>query len=195
MRWLRALDKLKDAERPNLSLRHQIAETQRSAKAIVILATERNLSPSALRNPKQIDLESAVDELLSEAAQIINTLNTVDKVLADRGLPEIADEFLSSVEFVMDYVQLHFCGSTLTAFAPTEVQEGHSQYGSKDPGYRDALCRRIGVAVRHVELHEGQEITMFFIDGSSVRVSLRPEDSVGGESVTFCSSVGGLWVW
>jgi hypothetical protein len=195
LRWLRAIDELENSPHPNQSLRRQIAEVQRSAMAIVILATERYLSPTALSTPKQADLESVVGRLLSEAARLTTTLNTVDRVLTDRGLPELANEFLSSVEFVMDYVQLHFSGSTLTVDGSPEVREGHAVYRVNDPGYRDALCRRIGVLVRHVEVHEEKELVLSFSDDCSVHISLRAEDRVGAESATFSSTTGGFWVW
>lgn len=195
LRWLRALDELKTVSHPNLRLRKQVAEVQRSTKAIVILATERYLSPTAVGNPKQAELESDMEKLLRESAQIMKTLDTVDEVLADRGLPEIVNEFLSSVEFVMDYVQLRFFSSTLTALTSPEVREGHSVHRPGDSGYRDALCRRIGVVVREVEVREEQELAIAFNDDSSVHVSLRAEDSVGPESATFSSASGGFWVW
>jgi hypothetical protein len=194
-RWLRAINESENSPHPNQSLRRQIAEVQRSAMAIVILATERFLSPTALGSPKQADLESVVGRLLSEAARLMTALDTVDKVLSDRGLPEVANEFLSSVEFVMDYVQLHFCGSTLTVDGSPEVHEGHAVYRASDSGYRDVLCRRIGVVVRHIEVHEEKELVLSFSDDCSVHVSLRAEDRVGAESATFSSATGGFWVW
>ncbi len=195
LRWLGALDELKNASHPNLSLRRQAAEVQRSAKAIIILATDRYLAPAAVGNSKQADLECDLEKLLSESAQIIRTLDTVDKVLADRGLPEIVNEFLSSVEFVMDYVQLRFFSSTLSAFTSPEVREGPSVLRTGDSGYRDAICRRIGVVVREVEVREEQELVISFNDDSSFHVSLRAEDRIGPESSTFSSASGGFWVW
>ncbi len=190
LRWWQAVDALKDAPHPNQSLRSQVAEVQKSARAIVILAAERYAAPTALAVPRQIDLESAVDKLL-EAARIVKTLHTVDKILADRGLPEIVNELLSSVEFVMDYVQLRFCGATLSALATPVIQEGHAVYRANDSGYRDALCRRIGGVVHQVELHEGQELAVHFIDDSPIRVSLRAEDRAGPESAIFSSAASG----
>ena len=195
MRWLGALDELKTASHPNLNLRNQVAEVQKSAKAIVILATDRYISPTAVGSPKRADLESGMEELLGESAQIMKTLDTIDKVRADRGLPEIVNEFLSSVEFVMDYVQLHFFSSTLAALTSPEVREGHSVHRVGDSGYRDALCRRISVVVREVQVREEQELVIAFNDDSSFHISLRAENRVGPESATFSSASGGFWVW
>jgi hypothetical protein len=195
LRWLRAADGLQDSSGPNLVIKTQLAEVQRSAKAITILAAARYFSPMALDRSGQANLESAVDELLCETAGLLRAIDTADKVLADRGLPETINEFLSSVEFVMDYVQLRFCGSTLTALASPEVREDGLVYRINEPGYRDALCRRIGVVVREVEIHEAEELAIHFVDGGSIRVSLREEDGLGPENAIYSSKADGLWVW
>jgi hypothetical protein len=44
-------------------------------------------------------------------------------------------------------------------------------------------------------VHEGQELAVYFDDRSSIHLSLRPEDLIGGEHATFWSRSGGLWVW
>jgi hypothetical protein len=86
-----------------------------------------------------------VDELVSEAGRIVQTLDSAEKLISDPGLSSIENEYLSSVEFVMDYVQLYFCGPTLTAYAELDTREGDFSFKASDPGYRDALCRRIGI--------------------------------------------------
>lgn len=172
----------------NSVLKRHVGEVHRSAQAIVILAVERHASEDK-------SLQPAVDELLAETTRITNRLRQIDAVLADRGLAGVAGMFLSSVEFVMDYVQLHFNSSTLTAFTSPEVREKNRIFRPSDSGYRDALCRRIAITVTGADVQDSERIAVDFADGSSVRISLRAEDCVGGESATFGSACGGLWVW
>jgi hypothetical protein len=59
---------------------------------------------------------------------------------------------------------------------------------------RDALCDRIGRSVTDGWVREGEEIRICFGDGSSVRISLRPEDYSGPEAAEFIR--GSAWsVW
>lgn len=75
------------------------------------------------------------------------------------------------------------------------LREEAAAFKANDAGYRDALCRRIRIVVRNAEVHEGQELAVYFDDRSSIHLSLRPEDLIGGEHATFWSRSGGLWVW
>jgi hypothetical protein len=83
---------------------------------------------------------------------------------------------LSSVEFVMDYVQLHFDGPTLTVyFWPVVKRNGNiSRFG--EPDYRDELCGRIGHKVVSAFLREDEAIDITFDDRAEIHISLRPED-------------------
>lgn len=193
-RWIAALDGLTEAQHPNLKLRKQVGEVQRRSQAVGILAIERYVTPTAL-DRGQSDLEHAIAELLHEATGIAQKLDHADQILADRGLPEIVGEFLSSVVFVMDYVQLDFCGGTLTADTLPEVREEGAVYRPGQSGYRDALCRRIGVIITKVDVNTDEDIALYFVDNSSIHVSLRAEDQAGPESASFSSTVGGFWVW
>jgi hypothetical protein len=89
------------------------------------------------------------------------------------------------VEFVHDYVQLRFDGPSLTIHAPAEVQRGDNTKRSGTPGYRDALCERIGSSVTSTELRQGEELYLRFADGAAIRISLRPQDSPGPEAIEF----------
>ncbi len=195
LRWCRDLKTSRGTPHPNLSLTIHVAAVRKSARAVVVLASERYLSPLELKGPDRIQLESALEQLLGEAKQVAERLTTINRALTDRGLQGIVGLVLSSVEFVFDYVQFHFHGSTLSAFSSLEVRDGESLFRVNTPGYRDALCRRIGIVVDCVEVKEGQELVISFQDGGALRISLRPEDRAGPESATFSSASGGIWIW
>jgi hypothetical protein len=101
---------------------------------------------------------------------------------------KIVGEPLSSVEFVMDYVQLHFAGPTLTLFVwpVVAVKEHETHFG--EPGYRDALCGRITHIVTKVMMADDKALSVQFDDGSAITVSLRPEDRTGPEAGYFTRS-------
>jgi len=100
-------------------------------------------------------------------------------------LQKIIGEQLSSVEFVQDYIQLHFDGPTLTAFVWPVVSMNGKITRAGEPGYKDALCASIGRKVQSAEVVEGIEVLVEFGDGTRISISLKPEDSVGPEAGYF----------
>jgi hypothetical protein len=79
------------------------------------------------------------------------------RTLAD-ALSELVGQPLSSVEFVQDYVQLHFDGPTLTAYTPPTVSfESAVTLAWEDAGYRDSLCKQIGSVVHRSEVQSERE--------------------------------------
>lgn len=86
-------------------------------------------------------------------------------IMSDRGTQDeeqplsiLVGSELSSVEFVRDYVQLRFDGPTLTAVTHGVVTLPDGQYGAATPGYRDALCSRIGRTVTGGAVVSNEEI-------------------------------------
>jgi hypothetical protein len=112
-----------------------------------------------------------------------------------RALTPIVGEKLSSVEFVMDYVQLRFDGPTLTAFTMPVVAADGRVFRVGEPGYRDALCERIAVLVTAADV-SAEAIAIDFADGARITVALREEDQVTPpESAMFDEDVPGEGVW
>jgi hypothetical protein len=99
-------------------------------------------------------------------------------------LDSIVGEQLSSVEFVQDYIQLHFDGPTITAFVLPTVHLSRKRLGFGDSGYRDELCARIGRKVVLAEF-DSVAVTVRFDDGAEINISLRDEDRVGPEAGHF----------
>lgn len=110
-------------------------------------------------------------------------------------LQSIVGAKLSSVTFVMDYVQLGFDGPRLTAYVgPRVIVEGRA-FAWGEPGFRDALCDRIGAIVREAELVENDAIRIVLGDGGVISISLKPEDAVGPEAAELTDSTGGSRFW
>lgn len=100
-------------------------------------------------------------------------------------LKQIEGRHLSSVEFVQDYVQLRFDGPYLSAITRPTLKLGDLQLKWETPGYRDALCERIGRAVQSVTIDQNRGICMGFDDGSIISISLDPEDRRAEEAAIF----------
>ncbi|MGV8838785.1 MAG: hypothetical protein ACWA6X_00625 [Bauldia sp.] len=106
---------------------------------------------------------------------------------------------LASVVFVRDYVQFCFEGAvnhTLTAVTHPRVHERDQWLVWDDPGYRDALCRRIDATVRNASDLAEVALRLEFDDGASIEVSLRPDDHRAAEAALLDPEGGGWWaVW
>jgi hypothetical protein len=97
----------------------------------------------------------------------------------EQALQELVGEQLSSVTFVMDYLQLAFDGPTINAYTWPTVGVAEEVLRFGNPGYRDALCARIAVKVVSVRLPPDR-IEIAFADGSMICISLRADDLTAG---------------
>jgi len=100
---------------------------------------------------------------------------------------------LSAVTFVQDYLQLHFDGPRLTVFSHPVVMRGDKTFHWGQPGFRDALCNNIAKKVTVAQVTYGESIVIGFADGSTIKISLKDEDSPGGEAVNFDAGGNGWW--
>lgn len=103
-------------------------------------------------------------------------------------LDKITGEQLSSVEFVQDYLQLHFDGPTLTLFSWPTVRLPERETCFGEAGYRDALCGVIAHKVSGVTIKADEVLVVRFDDGLAIAISLRPEDRTGPEAGYFSAS-------
>src|SRR5438309_381335 len=85
-------------------------------------------------------------------------------------------EKLSSVTFVMDYLQLDFDGNrfTLNVWPSVTIDNKVSRFG--DPSYRDQLCSLITQVVKQVNGEEKQNLMIAFESGDKLIVSLDPNN-------------------
>jgi hypothetical protein len=109
-------------------------------------------------------------------------------------LASLVGRELSSVEFVRDYVQLRFDGPYLTAVTHPSVDVAGTRYTWGRPGFRDALCERIGQVVARASVTEHEQVRLEFGDGAAVVISLEDKDYCGPEAVLYFADEG-WWVW
>lgn len=105
---------------------------------------------------------------------------------------------LTSVEFVIDYIQLHFEVHTLSALTHPAVYMAGTWYRSGDCRYRDMLCECITKPVHRTIVIPGERIEIEFTDGALIRISLREEDHVDGQGEAALFDLNdpqGGWVW
>lgn len=113
--------------------------------------------------------------------------------LAD-GIRRLVGQPLASIEFVQDYVQLHFDGPTLTAYTLPVVNLVSSVTLVRgQTGWRDALCAQIGSVVCRTEV-EPDYVSLAFENGAVVEVSLRDEEYRGPEALQFSLDAEHIWV-
>lgn len=186
--WLRALN---NPGFPRHLLAEHALKVSKTAPALAILALERGQEPGAAF---RLQIESTQAALAFAIDRLQDKLRRIQDVLDDRGLEAVIGEFLSSVEFVMDYVQLRFCGSMLTAYRRPHIQIGYHTYLPGEHGYRDALCSLIGQTVEDTEVCE-RLFLRISLGGASIRVPLNPDETVGQESASLWSSADRVWSW
>jgi hypothetical protein len=85
-------------------------------------------------------------------------------------------EKLSSVTFVMDYVQLDFDGNRFTFNVWPAITLKGKEYKFGEPSYRDSLCSLIGQVVKKPVGEENQHITITFENGDKLTISLDPQN-------------------
>ena len=119
-------------------------------------------------------------------------METHGKILSE-ALQDLKGVRLYSVEFVMDYVQLHFGGPTLTAYTHPSLKVNGRTITWDVPGFKDSLCSLIGVPITEVHIVK-EELRLDFEKDVTLAVSLRDEDYSGPEALQFVSDSGPSWI-
>jgi hypothetical protein len=88
-------------------------------------------------------------------------------------LEDVVGEYLSDVTFVMDYLQLRFCGAAFSFYNWPVVILANRRLEFGEPGYRDALCGLIAKAVQSIDVFLDTGLTFKFQGGETMTVSLR----------------------
>jgi hypothetical protein len=117
-----------------------------------------------------------------------------ERVNLATALLSLVGEQLSSVVFVMDYVQLCFASRCLTVYCNAhQVTKAHVSISWGNPGYRDALCGLIAHKVKKTNVLSDESISFNFDDESVWSMSLRKEDYRGPEAFQFTDPQSKLW--
>ncbi|MGI4827180.1 MAG: hypothetical protein ACRYFU_03170 [Janthinobacterium lividum] len=191
-KWLADFDQNFTYTADSQALMRHLDQVRRSAGAFAILA-DGLIEKQSLPVLEGL-LDSTASELLVEVNRVRERLLSAKRVLEDRGVQGIVGEDLSSVVFVMDYVQFDFNGARLTTFAWPEWGRGGERLRANEMGYRDALCKLIGARVSGVT-QTIESLSIDFTNGEMLVTSLRAEDASGPESASFLSETGLLWIW
>ena len=91
-------------------------------------------------------------------------------------LIELRSEELSSVEFVRDYLQLHFEDKTLTCYIWPLLNRNGVELSVDDLNYKNELCKCIGAKVDIIELVAKESLTIALDQGSKIILNLDPDN-------------------
>jgi hypothetical protein len=192
-KWLKTLDVLEPSGCSRYLAIDHSQNVARIAPALVILAVDRSsIQPSS---EARVKLKAAEEGLLSEIKRLREEMRFVESVLTETGLERLVGEFMSSVEFVMDYLQLRFSDASLTAYRLPDVISDDFTLRPAETGYRDALCGLIGVTVESTKVVEGETLSITFTGGKSLVIPLSNADGSCPETVEFWARFGGFWSW
>jgi hypothetical protein len=105
----------------------------------------------------------------------------------------LVGEKLSSVTFVMDYLQLDFDGNQFTFYVWPVISIGGKEYLFGEPSYRDNLCSLISQVVKQT-YGEGQKyFTLEFEQGNRLTVSLDPNNPELFGEIAHFTDTDGKW--
>jgi hypothetical protein len=107
-------------------------------------------------------------------------------------LTPLVGEELSSVEFIRDYVSLHFDGPRIDVLAQVIVNVGGRSWRVGDSGWRDALCSAISQTLARVSTTQ-EWVTLNFEGGTDIRVGIVPESDEQPEAAIFHASNGDMF--
>lgn len=111
-------------------------------------------------------------------------------------LTEVIGNYLSSVTFVMDYLQMSFCGPGFSFYNWPTVILPKQQSKVGDEGYRDALCALVGKTVQSLDVFLDTGLHFVFREGETITASLRaPAGSTMLEVAEYWSGKKSRMIW
>lgn len=91
-------------------------------------------------------------------------------------LNDLPNEQLSSVEFIQDYLQLHFDDKTLTCYIWPVLKCAGNEYTQEDRDYKNQLCNLIAQKVKQTIFNEKENLVIIFSNNSQVVLSLNEDN-------------------
>ena len=88
-------------------------------------------------------------------------------------LQSVVGEYLSSVTFVMDYLQIGFSGYGFTMNSWPTITMQSRTLAYEDGGYKDALCSLIGETVTEVDEYWDTGLRLQFKNASYINLALK----------------------
>ncbi len=109
----------------------------------------------------------------------------------------LTGEKLSSVTFVLNYLQLDFDGNGFTLYVWPVITVGGKEHKFGESSFRDSLCLLIAQVVKQAGGEEEQHLTITFESGDKLTVSLDPDNpvSVAPEIAIFTDTNGEWYVF
>jgi hypothetical protein len=97
---------------------------------------------------------------------------------------QIVGEDLSAVSFIRDYIRFEFNSPLVVdALTKTVVTVGGSSAALGDPAFANLAIGLIGRVAEGICLEANEALTITFVGGALIWISLRAEDSIGPEAV------------
>lgn len=115
----------------------------------------------------------------------------METILKDK----LINEQLSSVEFVQDYLQLHFDGRTITSYIWPKIDTRNGSLIFGDDEYRNVLCEFIGKKVKDIFFRDKEYIVLYFEEiKGSLKIDLDPNNpDIVSEIAVFNDKIDNTW--
>lgn len=98
-------------------------------------------------------------------------------------LKSIVGEYLSSIIFVIDYLQIGFSDYRFNMYSWPVVFIGNQTFTYANSGYKDAICSLIGETLTEIEEYLDKGLTLGFKNASSIVLPLRVAKDFPGPEV------------
>jgi hypothetical protein len=183
-----------------VTVKRVYTELSGDKQAIVVAYELRFKRPSSSSWDFRIfDSEEKRESFLSESFSHLN-LDRVPDNLGQKPcfnlLSDLVGEYVSSVTFVMDYLQIGFNGHNLSLYVWPIVEDTRGRLTEGDEGYRNAVCSLIGKRVKAADEYLDAGIVVDFEEGHRLQVPLRVSGEFDLPEIAMYQGTKGIWnVW
>ena len=109
---------------------------------------------------------------------------------------KLKGEELNAIQFIMDYLQVHFNSIGFTFFIWPKIYINNKTYEFGNIEYRNKLCEFIGKTVIDVSILEGEVMEVKFSEGERLQLNLDPNNpEIVGEIAIFWDEDGSCRVF